>query len=97
MSNYHFIHFVEKNNKDIQGYKLVRGNEELEILLYDIDKISYKDLKQRKREFFNFICSKYADIDRRSLLFNHSTPAVTLRYIGISQEIIDESLLAVNL
>lgn len=68
MSNYHFIHFVEKNNKDIQGYKLVKGNEELEILLYDIDKISYKDLKQKKREFFNFICSKYADIDRRPLL-----------------------------
>lgn len=68
MTNYHFIHFQDKNNKDIQGYILSDGNCELEILSYDIDKISYKDLKQRKREFFNFICSKYDDIDRRPLL-----------------------------
>ena len=68
MNNYQFIHFQSKNNKDLQGYKLVRGNEELETLEYDIDKISYKELKQRKKEFFNFICSKYQDIERQPLL-----------------------------
>ena len=68
MSNYQFIHFQSKNNKDLQGYKLVRGSEELETLEYDIDKISYKELKQRKKEFFNFICSKYQDIERQPLL-----------------------------
>lgn len=68
MNNYHFIHFQSKNNKDLQGYKLVRDNEELEILEYDIDKISNKELKQRKKEFFNFICSKYQNIERQFLL-----------------------------
>lgn len=68
MQSYHFIYFQEKNNKDIQGYKLVCGNESLETLLYDIDKISHKELVQKKKDFFNFICSKYTDIERQSLL-----------------------------
>ena len=70
MLNYYFVQFQEKDNKDIQGYKLQLDNEELEILLYDIDKISHKDLIRKKKEFFNFICSKYQGIDRRSLLLS---------------------------
>lgn len=66
--NYHFSKFQDKNNSDRQGYVLTRGNEELETLYYDIDKISYAELVQKKKEFFNFICSKYQDVDRRSLL-----------------------------
>lgn len=66
--NYHFSKFQDKNNSDEQGYVLTRGNEELETLYYDIDKISYVELVQKKKDFFNFICSKYQDIDRRSLL-----------------------------
>ena len=55
MLNYYFVQFQEKDNKDIQGYKLQLDNEELEILLYDIDKISHKDLIRKKKEFFNFL------------------------------------------
>jgi len=68
MLNYYLVQFQEKDNKDIHGYKLQLDDEELEILLYDIDKISHKDLIQKKKEFFNFICNKYQDVDRRSLL-----------------------------
>lgn len=66
--NYHFSKFQDKNNPDRQGYVLTRGNEELETLYYDIDKISYVELVQKKKDFFNFICSKYQDVDKRSLL-----------------------------
>ena len=66
--NYYFSKFQDKNNPDRQGYVLTRGNEELETLYYDIDKISYVELAQKKKDFFNFICSKYQDVDRRSLL-----------------------------
>lgn len=55
MLNYYFVQFQEKDNKDIHGYKLLLDNKELEILLYDIDKISHKDLIQKKKEFFNFL------------------------------------------
>ena len=68
MDNYYFVYFQDKNNKDIQGYKLLLGDEELEVLYYDTDKISYKELKDKKKAFFNFICSKYQDIERQSLL-----------------------------
>ena len=40
MDNYHFVYFQDKNNKDIQGYKLQLVEEELEVLYYDADKIS---------------------------------------------------------
>lgn len=68
MYNYCFSKIINKNNNNEQGYELRRGDEHLETLLYDIDKISHKELVQKKKEFFNFICSKYTDIDRRSLL-----------------------------
>ena len=68
MCNYYFSKITNKNNNNEQGYELRRGDEHLETLLYDIDKISHKELVQKKKEFFNFICSKYTDIDRRSLL-----------------------------
>lgn len=66
--NYHFSRFQDKHNPDHQGYILSRNNTELETLFYDIDKISYAELVQKKKEFFNFICSKYQDVDRRTLL-----------------------------
>lgn len=68
MYNYHFYQIKNKNNNDEQGYELRRGKEHLETLLYNIDNISAKELKQKKMEFFNFICSKYTDIDRKNLL-----------------------------
>lgn len=68
MYDYHFYQIRSKNNNDEQGYELRRGNEHLETLLYNIDRISIKELKQKKMEFFNFICSKYKDIDRKNLL-----------------------------
>ena len=46
------MQFQEKDNKDIQGYKLQLDDEELEILLYDIDKISHKDLIRKKKRIF---------------------------------------------
>ena len=64
MYNYYFYQIRNKNNNDEQGYELRRGKEHLETLLYNIDNISAKELKQKKMEFFNFICSKYTDIDR---------------------------------
>ncbi len=66
--NYHFSRFQDKHNPDRQGYILSRNNKELETLFYDIDKISYSELVQKKKDFFNFICSKYQDVDRRTLL-----------------------------
>lgn len=66
--NYHFSRFQDKHNPDHQGYILSRNNTELETLFYDIDKISYAELVQKKKDFFNFICSKYQDVDRRTLL-----------------------------
>ena len=68
MHNYHFYQIRNKNNNDEQGYELRRGEEHLETLLYNIDNISAKELKQKKMNFFNFICSKYTDIDRKNLL-----------------------------
>ena len=68
MYNYHFYQIRNKNNNDEQGYELKYGEEHLETLLYNIDTISAKELKQKKIDFFNFICSKYTDIDRRNLL-----------------------------
>lgn len=68
MQNYHFYQIRNKNNNDEQGYELRRGNKHLETLLYNIDRTSIKELKQKKMEFFNFICSKYTDIDRKNLL-----------------------------
>ncbi len=68
MQNYHFYQIRNKNNNDEQGYELRRGEEHLETLLYNIDNISAKELKQKKMNFFNFICSKYIDIDRKNLL-----------------------------
>ena len=66
--NYNFSRFQDKHNPDRQGYILSRNNTELETLFYDIDKISYAELVQKKKEFFNFICSKYQDVDRSTLL-----------------------------
>ncbi len=68
MLNYYFTEIRSNENKDVQGYALSLAGKQLETLLYDIDKISYKKLIQKKKAFFNFICSKYTDIDRRSLL-----------------------------
>ena len=68
MYNYYFYQIRNKNNNDEQGYELRRDKEHLETLLYNIDNISAKELKQKKMEFFNFICSKYTDIDRKNLL-----------------------------
>lgn len=66
--NYHFSRFQDKHNPDRQGYILSRNNNELETLFYDMDKISYAKLVKKKKDFFNFICSKYQDVDRRTLL-----------------------------
>lgn len=65
--NYNFSRFQDKYNPERQGYILSRNNTELETLFYDIDKISYVELVQKKN-FFIFICSKYQDVDRRTLL-----------------------------
>ena len=67
MYNYYFSR-LSNENKNIQGYELKRGNEHLETLSYNIEEIAHTDLARKKKEFFNFICSKYNDIDRRSLL-----------------------------
>ena len=61
-----YIGKYEKNGKLIPG--IWCGEEHLETLLYNIDNISAKELKQKKMNFFNFICSKYIDIDRKNLL-----------------------------
>ena len=66
--NYNFSRFQDKHNSDHQGYILSRNNKELETLFYDVDKISYFELVQKKKDFFNFICGKYRDINRRALL-----------------------------
>ena len=66
--NYIFSRFQDKQNPDRQGYILSKNNKELETLFYDIDKISHLELVQKKKDFFNFICSKYQDVDRRTLL-----------------------------
>lgn len=68
MSKYYFSRITNKNNPNEQGYELKCGNTHLETVLYNIDKISHKDLAKKKKEFFNFICSKYTDIERRPLL-----------------------------
>ena len=55
--NYIFSRFQDKQNPDRQGYILSKNNKELETLFYDIDKISHLELVQKKKDFFNFICS----------------------------------------
>ncbi len=49
--NYNFSRFQDKHNPDRQGYILSRNNTELETLFYDIDKISYTELLQKKKDF----------------------------------------------
>ena len=69
MFDYSFVQMTNKDNKDIQGYELRCDDEPVETFLYNADKISAKELAQKKKEFFNFICSKYSDdIDRQSFL-----------------------------
>lgn len=68
MNDYFFAKFTDNNNKDIQGFELRCGNEHLDSFSYNTDQISHFDLVKKKKEFFNFICSKYTDIDRRRLL-----------------------------
>ena len=75
----------------IQAYRIFnRACEKLEI------KINIGTHTLRKTFGYHFY-KRTKDIALLQRIFNHSTPAVTLRYIGISQEIIDESLLAFNL
>ena len=68
MNNYYFIQITAKNNTNIQGYELRCDDIHLETLLYNIEEISHKELVEKKKAFFNFICSKYTDIDRKNLL-----------------------------
>ena len=49
--NYIFSRFQDKQNPDRQGYILSKNNKELETLFYDIDKISYLELVQKKKDF----------------------------------------------
>lgn len=65
---YYFAEIRNENERDKRCFEFRDGIETLEILSYDIDKISVADAKQKKREFFNFICSKYNDVNRRDLL-----------------------------
>ena len=68
MSNYYPVQIRHADNSDVQGYELKSGDVQLETLAYNIDKFSVEELKQKKKSFFNFICSKYTDIDRRIML-----------------------------
>lgn len=49
--NYYFCQLQDKKNKDLKGYELILGNEQLETFIYDIDKISSKDLYDKKKYF----------------------------------------------
>lgn len=45
-----------------------------------------------RKTFGFFHYKKYKDVALLQKLFNHSSPAITLDYIGITQDIIDESI-----
>lgn len=47
-----------------------------------------------RKTFGYFYYKKYKDIRQLMAIFNHSDPEVTLRYIGINQEEIDENMKA---
>ena len=75
----------------IQAYRIInRACDKLEI------KVNIGTHTLRKTFGYHFY-KRTKDIALLQKIFNHSTPAVTLRYIGITQEIIDENLLAFNL
>ena len=86
--NYIFSRFQDKQNPDRQGYILSKNNKELETLFYDIDKISHLELVQKKKDFFNFICSKYQDVDRRTLLLIFAYEDDDMLGLTASQELV---------
>lgn len=50
-----------------------------------------------RKSFGYHFYQKYKDVALLQKIFNHSSPSITLRYIGIDQDMIDESLLTFNL
>ncbi|MGM7684673.1 site-specific integrase [Cytobacillus sp. Hm23] len=45
-----------------------------------------------RKTFGYFFYKKYKDVALLQEIFNHSHPSVTLRYIGISQDLVDEAV-----
>ena len=45
-----------------------------------------------RKTFGYHFYQKYKDIALLQELFNHSAPSVTLRYIGINQDMIDDAM-----
>lgn len=81
----------DKSLTRIQAYRIL--NRACNILGI---KINIGTHTLRKTFGYHFY-KKTKDIALLQRIFNHSTPAVTLRYIGINQDIIDESLHAFSL
>nr|WP_231690017.1 tyrosine-type recombinase/integrase [Cytobacillus solani] len=45
-----------------------------------------------RKTFGYHFYQKYKDVAVLQQIFNHSSPAVTMRYIGINQDIMDEAV-----
>lgn len=51
-----------------------------------------REIEKLRKTFGYHFYQKYKDIALLQELFNHSAPSVTLRYIGINQDMIDVAM-----
>ena len=75
----------------VEAYRIIKGTAE---------KIGIKDVGThtlRKTFGYHFYYDNGKDIAMLQQLFNHSSPSITKRYIGISQQQIDEAYINFSL
>lgn len=87
-SNDYLFMSQKGNNKPIsrvQAYRIL-NNVALKV---GLDEIGTHTLR---KTFGYFHYQQYKDVALLQELFNHSAPSVTLRYIGINQDIMDKSI-----
>ena len=80
--------FVGKKHKRLDRSQVYRFiNEACNTLNITIN----AGCRSMRKIFGLFCCRKYNDVVLLQKIFNHSSPSITLRYIGIAQEEIDYS------
>lgn len=94
MNNEQFLFQSQKGKNNpisrVQAYRILNNNAK---------KIGLEEIGTHtlRKTFGYHFYQKYKDIALLQGLFNHSSPSVTLRYIGINQDIMDNAIENFNL